>query len=298
MSTRSTAVPPAHDLGKTPSAESNVDRLGPSVNTSHWDQNPEFTSSRDHGTAPELPPLFKWLPSTTRRNKTGSTTLSTKSGSKRGDHFKSMRRSGPTRRAVSPSAAPHEATARQSLALSSNSSWSATGRRCPQSPIRSVPESRTTTPPHLDFLPLICRQHSVSIQKADDLRTSQGFQYKSDEWEDFHWHARNSIEGLNGNAKDDGQESIDSTSRRRVRGFAAAAVFMAILLTTFNLRTITSFIKEERAAEQSGKSPDPQNKIQGRRRDRVSVNSYIGSLPKEPILLQYHLGTLASPLRT
>ena len=73
---------------------------------------------------------------------------------------------------------------------------------------------------------------------------------------------------------------------------------MAILLTTFNLRTITSFIKEERAAEQSGKSPDPQNEIQGRRRDRVSVNSYIGSLPKDPILLQYHLGTLASPLRT
>ncbi len=75
-------------------------------------------------------------------------------------------------------------------------------------------------------------------------------------------------------------------------------MFVAILLTTFNLRTITSFIKEERAAEQSGKSSDPQNEIKGRRRDRVSVNNYIGSLPKGPILLQYHLGTLASPLRT
>ena len=73
---------------------------------------------------------------------------------------------------------------------------------------------------------------------------------------------------------------------------------MAILPTTFDLRTSTSFIKEERAAEQTRKSPDPQNEIQGRRRDRVSVNNYIGSLPKDPILLQYHLGTLASPLRT
>ena len=172
------------------------------------------------------------------------------------------------------------------------------GKTLPSIADKERPRIEDDDAPHLDFLPLICRQHSVSIQKADDLRTSQGFQYKSDEWEDFHRHARNSIEGLNGNAKDDGQESIDSTSRRRVRGFAAAAVFMAILLTTFNLRTITSFIKEERAAEQSDKSPDPQNEIKGRRRYRVSVNSYIGSLPKEPILVQYHLGTLASPLRT
>ena len=74
---------------------------------------------------------------------------------------------------------------------------------------------------------------------------------------------------------------------------------MAILLTTFNLRTITSFVKKKkRAAEQSGKSPDPQNEIKSRRRDRVSVNNYNCSLPKGPILLQYHLGTLASPLRT
>lgn len=53
----------------------------------------------------------------------------------------------------------------------------------------------------------------------------------------------------------DGQESIDSKSRRHVRGFAAA-VFMAILLTTFNLRTITTFIKKEKAAKQSGKPHD------------------------------------------
>ena len=152
--------------------------------------------------------------------------------------------------------------------------------------------------PNLDFLPKICRQHSVSLQIEDDLRTSQGFQYKSKEWHEFHKHARNSIEGLNGNAKDDGQEGIDSTSRRRVRGFAAAAVFMAVLLTTFNLRTITSFIKKEKAAEQIGKPRDPQKEIVGRRRDRVSVNSYTGTMPRDPILVQYHQGILASPLRT
>lgn len=140
--------------------------------------------------------------------------------------------------------------------------------------------------PNLDFLPKICRQHSVTLQKEDDLRTSQGFQYKSKECHEFHKHSRNSIEGLNGNAKDDGLGSIDSTSRRRVRGFAAAAVFMAVLLTTFNLRTITSFIKKEKAAEQSGKPHDPQKEIMGRRRDRVSVNNCTGTMPRDPILIQ------------
>ena len=69
-------------------------------------------------------------------------------------------------------------------------------------------------------------------------------------------------------------------------------------LARLNLWTITSFIKEEKAALRSGKSSDPQNENKGRRRDRVSVNNYNCSLPKGPILLQYHLGTLASPLRT
>jgi hypothetical protein len=152
--------------------------------------------------------------------------------------------------------------------------------------------------PDLAFLPKICRQHSVTLQQEDDIRTSQGFQYKSDEWHEFHKHARNSIEGLNGNSKDDGQESIDSTSRRRVRGFAGAAFFMAILLTTFNLRTIATFLKDEEAAAQEDLPRDPVAKRPRRRRDRVSINTYTGTSPNDPVILLYHEGKLASPLRT
>jgi hypothetical protein len=152
--------------------------------------------------------------------------------------------------------------------------------------------------PDLDFLPKICRQHSVTLQQEDDLRTSQGFQYKSDEWHAFHKHARNSIEGLNGNTKDDGQESIDSKSRRRVRGFAAASVFMAFLLTTFNLRTIATFIKKQAAAEEADKPRDPQDERKLRRRDWESMNDYTGTVPNDPVILRYHQGKLASPLRT
>lgn len=65
------------------------------------------------------------------------------------------------------------------------------------------------------------------------------------------------VRGLNGNGKNQGQESIDVTARRRVRGFAAAAVFMAVLLTTFNLRTIATFLKEEEIAAQKGNPRTP-----------------------------------------
>ncbi|MBF0671362.1 MAG: hypothetical protein IR160_02110 [Salinibacterium sp.] len=151
--------------------------------------------------------------------------------------------------------------------------------------------------PDMNFLPKICRQHSVTLQQEDDIRTSQGFQYKSEEWHEFHEHARNSIEGLNGNSKDDGQESIDSPSRRRVRGFAAAGFFMAFLLTVYNLRAVATFLKEEAIAALKDQPSDPGEKKQ-RRRDRVSINRYTGTLPSDPVILLYHQGKLASPLRT
>lgn len=94
-----------------------------------------------------------------------------------------------------------------------------------------------------------------------------------------------------------GQESIDSAARRRVRGFAAAAVFTAILLTVFNLRTIATFLKEEHAQAEKDQPSDPSHRLR-RRRDRVSTNTYTGTVPSEPVILLYHEGKLASPLRT
>jgi hypothetical protein len=155
------------------------------------------------------------------------------------------------------------------------------GKELPKVADKDRPRVDANDAPDPDFLPAICQQHSVSLQKADDLRNRQGFQYKSDEWEEFHDHARNSIESLNGGAKNDGQESIDSKARRRVRGFAAAAVFTAILLTQYNLRSIATFLKEEAIAEQSGKVTGPPAKNQ-RRRDTGSVNPYTKTLPSDP----------------
>jgi hypothetical protein len=91
----------------------------------------------------------------------------------------------------------------------------------------------------------ICIQHSVTFDKHDGLRDRQAFTYGSPEWEEFHTHSRNSAESLNVGVKSPVLESLDDASRRSARGFAAAQVFVTILLTNYNLRTIAAYLRVE-----------------------------------------------------
>ncbi|MCU1471005.1 MAG: hypothetical protein JWQ39_2154 [Glaciihabitans sp.] len=130
------------------------------------------------------------------------------------------------------------------------------------------------------FMDKICKQHSVSFHQSDGLRQRQAFPYKSKEWDEFHKHARNSIESLNDQVKDGGTEQLELSTRRRVRGFAAAGVFVAILLTNYNLRTIAAFIQEELLAELNPPDPTiPAREKLKRRRDRVWHNPYTNTYP-------------------
>lgn len=86
-----------------------------------------------------------------------------------------------------------------------------------------------------DFPDKICEQHSVSFGTAKNRRHAQAFEYGSKEFDDFHDHARNSIESLNNQIKSGGTEDIQSSTRRRVRGFGAVGIIVAILVTNFNL---------------------------------------------------------------
>lgn len=81
-----------------------------------------------------------------------------------------------------------------------------------------------------------CRQHSVSFNTKDFRRDAQAFGYGTEEWDEFHTHARNSIESLNHQVKSGGTEDIDTASQRRVRGFADAQMIVTLLLTNFNIR--------------------------------------------------------------
>jgi hypothetical protein len=130
------------------------------------------------------------------------------------------------------------------------------------------------------FADKICKQHSVAFTKDDGIRQKQAFPYKSKEWETFHRYARNSIESLNAGIKDLGRESIEDSSRRRVRGFAAAQVFVTILLTNYNLRKIASFMFKEKVAEaKKNAGLAPTEPATRRRRDREWYNVYTKTTP-------------------
>jgi len=135
-----------------------------------------------------------------------------------------------------------------------------------------------------EFIPEICRQHSVSLNAEDGIRGKQGMAYRSKEWDTFHKHARNSIESLNAGIKDEGKEHIEGASRRRVRGFAAAQLFVTVLLTNFNLRKIASFLQSKNVAEAAaarGKQPAEKTL---RRRDRIWDNPYTKTTARESVL--------------
>ncbi|ASD21702.1 hypothetical protein B7495_06015 [Cryobacterium sp. LW097] len=130
-----------------------------------------------------------------------------------------------------------------------------------------------------DFADKICSQHSVSFDTAKNRRSAQAFEYGSKEWDQFHTHARNSIESLNNQIKSGGTEDIESASRRRVRGFGAAQLIVTILLTNFNLRKIAAFVSDKIMQ-------DAKNNISGepavapiRRRDREWHNPYTNTFP-------------------
>ena len=104
-----------------------------------------------------------------------------------------------------------------------------------------------TTTPHCsgDFADSICKKHSVSFDTKDFRHEAQAFDYGTDEWDEFHTHARNSIESLNHQVKSGGTEDIETASRRRVRGFSAAQIIVTLLLTNFNIRNIAAFMSDK-----------------------------------------------------
>ena len=78
---------------------------------------------------------------------------------------------------------------------------------------------------------------------------------------------RNTIEGLNGLAKDPAHEALAQPARRRVRGIAAQSIFTALLLMAANIRKIRAW----RALTDRGKA-----RITRRaRRRRSSLRNYL-----------------------
>ncbi|MCR2816848.1 hypothetical protein [Microbacterium jiangjiandongii] len=139
--------------------------------------------------------------------------------------------------------------------------------------IGAAEKSRPHVEPEIieaEFLDKICTQHSVAVDLTKMMNPAQAFGYGSKEWDEFHSHARNSIESANQQIKDPASEALEDAGRRRVRGPAAAQVLISFLITNYNLRKIAAWLDDHAR----GRLPDPAKYKPLRRRDRVWANRY------------------------
>ena len=89
----------------------------------------------------------------------------------------------------------------------------------------------------------------------------------SEAWQARYATVRNTIEGLNGYAKDPAHQALAQPGRRRIRGIAACSLFTALLPIAANIRKIRAW----RALTASGKAAAAQRA----RRRRTSLRDHL-----------------------
>ena len=89
--------------------------------------------------------------------------------------------------------------------------------------------------------PRLCRQTAITIAPDIGARYRQDLPYGSPAWHKTYATLRNTIEGLNGYAKDTAHQALAQPGRRRVRGIAACSLFTALLLMAANIRKIRAW---------------------------------------------------------
>jgi hypothetical protein len=89
--------------------------------------------------------------------------------------------------------------------------------------------------------PKTCRQTAITIAPDVGARYRQDLPYGSSAWQARYTALRNTIEGLNGYAKDPAHQALGQPARRRVRGIAAQSIFTALLLMAANIRKIRAW---------------------------------------------------------
>jgi hypothetical protein len=116
-------------------------------------------------------------------------------------------------------------------------------------------------------LPRLCRQTAITIAPDVGARYRQDLPYGSPAWHARYATLRNTIEGLNGYAKDPAHQALAQPGRRRVRGIAAQSLFTALLLIAANIRKIRAW----RALPGSDKAATSRRA----RRRRASLRDYL-----------------------
>jgi hypothetical protein len=115
--------------------------------------------------------------------------------------------------------------------------------------------------------PKVCQQTAITIPPDMGARYRQDLPYASPAWQARYATLRNTIEGLNGYAKDPAHEALALPGRRRVRGIAAQSLFTSLLLMAANIRKIRAW----RALTADGRAAAAQRA----RRRRASLRDYL-----------------------
>jgi hypothetical protein len=115
--------------------------------------------------------------------------------------------------------------------------------------------------------PKICRQTAITIPPGTGARYRQDLPYGTPAWHARYATLRNTIESLNGYAKDPAHQALAQPARRRIRGIAAQSLFTALLLMAANIRKIRT--SRALAAEQPARDTH-----QRARRRRASLRDY------------------------
>ena len=116
------------------------------------------------------------------------------------------------------------------------------GLTCPLRPASTSPRDgrpKVLRPPAEP--PRLCRQTAITIAPDVGARYRQDLPYGSPAWHQTYATLRNTIEGLNGYAKDPAHQALAQPGRRRIRGIAAQSVFTALLLMAASIRKIRAW---------------------------------------------------------
>jgi hypothetical protein len=115
--------------------------------------------------------------------------------------------------------------------------------------------------------PRLCTQTAITIAPDIGARYRQDLPYGSPAWHACYATLRNTIEGLNGYAKDTAHQALAQPARRRVRGITAQSIFTALLMIAANIRKIRAW----RALT----ARDQARITQRARRRRTSLRDYL-----------------------
>jgi hypothetical protein len=142
------------------------------------------------------------------------------------------------------------------------------GLICPLRPASLSPRDgrpKVLQPP--EEPPKVCRQTAITIAPDTGARYRQDLPYATPAWQTRYATLRNTIEGLNGYAKDPAHQALAQPARRRVRGIAAQSLFTALLLTAANIRKIRTW--------RAMTSDDKASTTRRARRRRASLRDYL-----------------------